>query len=174
MHKRTRQLLLFFAPDYDNINLALSTWSGIEVVITSRTRNAVCRKAPWVRIPPAPPNNNPTPWGCFFDDRGSNPSGTLPKRCRWQEQRGKSSGCHELGTNGDEWAAFGTSGRISPAPPGGKARQPISRTCFCGFANCSCSKQRASFYQYKTKTIPYLTTKISSKCARFLLCGRKI
>ena len=31
-------------------------WKSIEVVITSRTRNAVYRKVPWVRIPPLPPH----------------------------------------------------------------------------------------------------------------------
>ena len=30
-------------------------WRSIEVVITSRTRNAVVRKGTWVRIPPYPP-----------------------------------------------------------------------------------------------------------------------
>ena len=32
-----------------------STRRSIEVVITSRTRNAVVRKGTWVRIPPSPP-----------------------------------------------------------------------------------------------------------------------
>lgn len=30
-------------------------WRGIEVVITSLTRNQVYRKVAWVRIPPSPP-----------------------------------------------------------------------------------------------------------------------
>lgn len=30
-------------------------WKRIEVVVTSRTRNAVVRKGTWVRIPPLPP-----------------------------------------------------------------------------------------------------------------------
>ena len=34
-------------------------WSGIEVVITALTRNQVTGNRPWVRIPPAPPPNNP-------------------------------------------------------------------------------------------------------------------
>ena len=33
-------------------------WKRIEVVVTSRTRNAVVRKGTWVRIPPLPPNKN--------------------------------------------------------------------------------------------------------------------
>ena len=32
-------------------------WKRIEVVITSRTRNAVVRKGTWVRIPPLPPKS---------------------------------------------------------------------------------------------------------------------
>ena len=32
-----------------------NTWRSIEVVITSRTRNAVYPMVPWVRIPPSPP-----------------------------------------------------------------------------------------------------------------------
>ena len=31
------------------------TWKRIEVVVTSRTRNAVVREGTWVRIPPLPP-----------------------------------------------------------------------------------------------------------------------
>ena len=33
-------------------------WKRIEVVVTSRTRNAVVREGTWVRIPPLPPNKN--------------------------------------------------------------------------------------------------------------------
>ena len=39
-------------------------WKRIEVVVTSRTRNAVVREGTWVRIPPLPPspyNPNPLP-----------------------------------------------------------------------------------------------------------------
>ena len=35
-------------------------WSGIEVVVTSLTRNQVVRKGTWVRIPPAPPKQEET------------------------------------------------------------------------------------------------------------------
>ena len=35
-------------------------WSGIEVVVTSLTRNQVVRKGTWVRIPPSPPNQTPS------------------------------------------------------------------------------------------------------------------
>ena len=41
----------------------------IEVVITSRTRNAVVRKGTWVRIPHSPPSKNPVTMrvsGFFF------------------------------------------------------------------------------------------------------------
>lgn len=34
-------------------------WKRIEVVITSRTRNAVVRKGTWVRIPPLPSSTKP-------------------------------------------------------------------------------------------------------------------
>ena len=36
-----------------------SIWTGIEGVVTSRTRNAVVRKGTWVRIPPCPPKGGP-------------------------------------------------------------------------------------------------------------------
>ena len=38
-------------PNYPNNFI----WKRIEVVVTSRTRNAVVRKGTWVRIPPLPP-----------------------------------------------------------------------------------------------------------------------
>ena len=34
------------------------TWKRIEVVVTSRTRNAVVREGTWVRIPPLPPKKH--------------------------------------------------------------------------------------------------------------------
>ncbi len=34
------------------------TWRRIEVVITSRTRNAVTLRGAWVRIPPSPPKGD--------------------------------------------------------------------------------------------------------------------
>ena len=40
-------------------------WSGIEVVITALTRNQVTGNRPWVRIPPAPPNESTPFAGCF-------------------------------------------------------------------------------------------------------------
>lgn len=53
-----------YGPDLKSRNLRIQTtyfftWKRIEVVITSRTRNAVVRKGTWVRIPPLPSITNP-------------------------------------------------------------------------------------------------------------------
>ena len=50
------------------IRVMITKRKSIEVVATSRTRNAVVRKGTWVRIPPLPPNQNKPSYNENFRD----------------------------------------------------------------------------------------------------------